>query len=62
MVRPSQRREMARQAVKAGSTRIAHACATFGVSQICYRYLAKASEENSVIAGWPVSLTSAYRD
>lgn len=53
---------MARQAVKAGSTRIAHACATFGVSQICYRYLAKASEENSVIAGWPVSLTSAYRD
>lgn len=62
MVRPSQRREMARQAVKAGSTSIAHACATFGVSQTCYRYQAKASEDNSVIADWRIRLTSAYRD
>lgn len=42
MVRPSQRREMARQAVKAG-TSIVHACRTFDVSQTCYRYQAKAS-------------------
>lgn len=62
MVRPSQRREMARQEVKAGSTSITHACATFGVSQTCYRYQAKASEENVVIADWLVRLTSAYRD
>ncbi len=53
---------MARQAVKAGSTSIAHACATFGVSQTCYRYQAKASEDNSVIADWRIRLTSAYRD
>lgn len=48
--------------MKAGSTSIAHACATFGVSQTCYRYQAKASEENAVIADWLVRLTSAYRD
>jgi putative transposase len=62
MVRPSQRREMARQAVRAGSTSVAHACATFGVSQTCYRYQVKASEENSLIADWLIRLTSAYRD
>jgi len=53
---------MARQAVKAGSTSIAHACNTFQVSQTCYRYQAKASEENAIIADWLVSLTTAYRD
>lgn len=53
---------MARQAVKAGSTSVAHACASFGVIQTCYRYQAKASEENSVIADWLIRLASAYRD
>ena len=53
---------MARQAVKAGSTSIAHACNTFQVSQTCYRYQAKASEENAIIADWLVRLTTAYRD
>lgn len=62
MVRPSQRREMAKKAVQAGITSIAHACKTFDVSQTCYRYQAKACEENAVIADWLVRLTSAYRD
>jgi len=62
MVRPSQRREMAKRAVQAGVTNIAHACQTFGVSQTCYRYQAKASQENAIIADWLVRLTSAYRD
>lgn len=53
---------MARQAVKEGITSIAHACMTFGVSQTCYRYQAKASDENAIIADWLVRLTSAYRD
>ncbi|OFS93485.1 transposase [Stenotrophomonas sp. HMSC10F06] len=62
MVRPSQRREMALTAVKDGSTSIAHACRTFDVSQTCYRYQAKASGENAIIADWLVRLTGAYRD
>ena len=53
---------MARQAVKAGATSVAHACKTFGLSQSCYHYLAKNREDNAVIADWLVRLTSAYRD
>lgn len=53
MVRPSQRHEMAKKAVQAGITRIAHACKTFDVSQTCYRYQAKACHKNMVTAdGW----------
>lgn len=62
MVRPSQRREMARWAVEGGRTSIRHACQTFAVSETCYRYQAKASEENGRIADWLVRLTTAYRD
>ncbi len=53
---------MARQAVKEGITSMAHACMTFGVIQTCYRYQAKASDENAIIADWLVRPTSAYRD
>ncbi len=62
MVRPSQRREMARIAVEGGRTSIQHGCQTFVLSQTCYRYQAKASEENARIADWLVRLTTAYRD
>ncbi|WP_310165942.1 IS3 family transposase [Pseudoxanthomonas japonensis] len=62
MVRRSQRREMARSAVEVGRTSIGHACRTFEVSQTCFRYQAKASEENARIADWLVRLTAAYRD
>src|SRR5688500_17439482 len=62
MVRPSQRREMARKVVRAGITSIVHACKTFQVNQTCYRYQVKASQENAIIADWLVRLTSAYRD
>jgi len=45
MVRPSQRREMAKWAVanKAQSTR--HACQAFEVRQTCYRYQVKAAKK-----------------
>ena len=62
MVRPSQRLEMARQAVQGGRTNIRHACQTFQVSETCYRYQAQASEENARIADWLVRLTTAYKD
>jgi len=53
---------MARRAVQAGITSIVHACGTFEVSQTCYRYQAKACQENAIIADWLLRLTSAYRD
>ncbi len=62
MVRPSQRREIAQLAVEGGITNIRHACRTFEVSQTCYRYQAKASDENALIADWLVRLTTTYRD
>jgi len=52
---------MARWAVKGGRTSIRHACQTFDVSQTCYRYQAKANEENVRIADWLIRLTTAYR-
>ena len=62
MVRPSRRREMAKWAVESGRTSIRHACQTFDLSETCYRYQAKACQENARIADWLVRLTTAYRD
>ena len=53
---------MARSAVNGGRTNIWHACRTFEVSETCFRYQAKASEENARIADWLVRLTTSYRD
>lgn len=57
MVRPSQRREMARWAVKARGACIRHACADFSVSETCFRYQRRLSDENAVIADWLLRLT-----
>lgn len=62
MVRPSQRREMAKAAVISGRANIRHACQTFEVSETCYRYQAKAGVENVQIADWLVQLTTAHHD
>ena len=40
---------------------IAFACALFGLSESCYRYQAKLSGENAVIADWLQRLTSTHR-
>jgi putative transposase len=53
---------MARTAVASGRTNIRHACATFSVSQTCYRYQAARPDEDAVIADWLVRLTTAYKD
>jgi putative transposase len=53
---------MARAAVEGGHASIRHACLTFEVSETCYRYQAKACEENARIADWLVRLTTAYKD
>lgn len=57
MVRPSQRREMAQSAVQDGRTSIRHACATFALSETCYRYQPRRSDENAVIADCLMRLT-----
>ncbi|MGP1682422.1 MAG: IS3 family transposase [Giesbergeria sp.] len=62
MVRPSQRREMARQAVADKALSVRSACEVFGVSQTCYRYQPKLADENAVIAHWLLRLTWAQKN
>lgn len=53
---------MAKQAVDTKLVSIALACRTFGISESCYRYERKLSDENAEIADWLVRLTSTYRN
>jgi putative transposase len=41
---------------------IAQACRAFGISQTCYRYQAKLSQENARIADWLIRLTHNQRN
>ncbi len=61
MVKPSRRRELAQKAVQKYSIAIKLACALFGISETCYRYQAKLSDENAKIADWLLRLTEAHR-
>ena len=61
VVRPSQRREMAEWAVRYRSASIAMACRAFSISDTCYRYEAKLSDENELIADWLIALTTAKK-
>lgn len=62
MVRPSQRREMAKQEVKHNAVSIRLACAIFSISETCYRYQPKLSDENMEIADWLSRLTHNQRN
>ena len=62
MVRPSRRREMAREAVRTRDIPVRLACEMFAVSQTCYRYGAKSNVENERIADWLVRLTDNQRN
>ena len=53
---------MAQWAVTHKAISIRQACATFEVSQTCYRYQAQSAPENAVIADWLVRLTNTYRN
>ena len=61
MVKPSRRRELAQKAVQSHSIAIKLACALFGISETCYRYQAKLSDENALIADWLLRLTTTHR-
>lgn len=62
MVRPSLRKEMARKLVERRSLSIRLACEIFGISQTCYRYQARLSDENALIADWLIRLTHNQRN
>lgn len=62
MVRPSQRREMAKDIARQGVLSIEKICTLFRISETCFRYKAKPGQENQVIADWLVRLTSTYRN
>ena len=59
--RPSRRREMAGTAAARQGVSIALACRTFGVSETCFRYSQKLSDENERIADLLVGLTQAHK-
>ena len=61
MVTPSQRREMAIASVQYKMVSIRFACRLFSVSQTCYRYQRKLSDENAIIANWLLRLTTSFR-
>ena len=62
MVKPSQRREMAQQAVSSGRVSIKLACLSFGISTTCYRYQPLLSSENAEIADHLIRLTHNQRN
>lgn len=53
---------MAQRAVQEKGITIGLACQAFRISQTCYRYQAKLSAENDVIADWLVRLTIHQRN
>ena len=61
VVRPSQRREMAKRAVQQFGVSVRLACEMFRLSQACYRYEAKFKTENEAVAQWLLRLTDNHR-
>ncbi len=53
---------MAHHAVEEKGISIRLACKAFRISESCYRYKAKLSEENIRIADWLIRLTNTYRN
>lgn len=62
MVAPRHRRELAQQVVADQDVSIRLACEVFGISETCYRYQAKLSDENAEIADWLLRLTQSQRN
>ena len=53
---------MAKQAVATRGASIRQACADFAISETCYRYQPKLSDENALIADWLVRLTYSQKN
>lgn len=61
VVRPAPRRTLAQHAVQTARTTIRHACATFAISETCYRYQGTQAPENAAVEDWLLRLTTAHR-
>lgn len=61
MVKPACRKAIAKWAVIEKQISIRLACATFGISQTCYRYKPLRNNQNEVIADWLLRLTTCYK-
>ena len=53
---------MAKEAVKKRGVSIRLACEAFHISETCYRYQAKLSTENAIIADWLLRLTNNHKN
>jgi putative transposase len=61
-VRPSHRREMARQEVTERAVPITLACEAFRISETCYRYQPKKEAEDALIERWLILLTDQHNN
>lgn len=52
---------MARKGVAKHGISIRLACVVFGISETCYRYQAKLSGENALVADWLLRLTQTHK-
>lgn len=62
MVKPSARRQIAKQVVREKQLNIRLVCHAFGISETCYRYNAKLSSTNAEIADRLIQLTHNQRN
>lgn len=62
MVTPSRRRELAQKAVLDRDISIRLSCELFGISETCYRYKPKLSDENTIITDWLMRLAQNQRN
>jgi putative transposase len=62
VVTPSRRKELAQKAVEDKHIPIRTACLLFSISETCYRYTAKLSDDNAMIADWLLRITGAQRN
>lgn len=62
MVKASERKELAQEVINHDKMSVTQACRTFCVSETCYRYSARLSDENAFIAEELVALTQRQRN
>jgi len=58
VIKPAERKELAKDIVKTKKLSINKVCDIMSISETCYRYTAKNSSENDIIANWLIKLTS----
>ena len=62
MVKPSRRKEVAKDAVANKGVTVRLACSAVGISESCYRYAPALGDENAEISDWLIRLTGNQRN